>query len=73
MFKILSLQPHVDSQLQSIQDQWEIQAVTNLGTDSSFNHYLLVQYDTPTPGTVNPPLSGSVPLSSSASQPKKGK
>ena len=56
MFKILTLKPGIDADLQTIQDQWEIDAVENLGTDSTFNHYLLVQYNT----KPAPPLSGSL-------------
>jgi hypothetical protein len=67
MFKILTLQPGVDAQLQAIQNEWQIDAVEHLGSDSELNHYLLVQYDTAPPGTVNPapPSSGSVPNSGS--------
>ena len=57
MFKILTLKPGVDDDLQAIQNQWEIDAVENLGADSTFNHYLLVQYDT----KPSPPLAAKKP------------
>lgn len=59
MFKILTLEPTVDDKLQVIQKSWMIEAVQNLGTDSAFNHYLLVEYDIALPGTTSPVSSGS--------------
>jgi hypothetical protein len=59
MFKILTLNPGVDDALQTIQNDWEVDAVENLGTDSTFNHYVLVQYDT----KVMPRPSGSLAAS----------
>ncbi len=55
MFRILTLKPGVDAELQSIQDQYEVDAVENLGVDGTFNHYLLVQFNTK-PG---PPLNSA--------------
>ena len=49
MFKILTLQTGVDQQLQSIAQNYDVEAVTSLGADSAFNQYLLVQYDTKIP------------------------
>lgn len=76
MFKILTLQTDVDAQLQALTEngKYEIDGVDKLGADSSFNVYLLVEYNLATPapfpqpqqgGGGSTPVSGSVPTSGS--------
>jgi hypothetical protein len=60
MFKILTLTTGVDDQLQSIQNNYEIDAVEVLGHDAQQNQYISVQYSTAAPGTTN--TSGSAVL-----------
>ena len=69
MFKILTLQPGVDDKLQSIAQSYDVEAVTQLGADSAFNQYLLVQYDTKIP-LVPANASGSVDESAKKSKAK---